>query len=182
MTATRRAVILGLSGALLAAAAPDEPSGYRMDDYRAPVPATLRGAAVLTTPEAHALWAAQAAVFVDVLPLILRPKNLPAGTLWIQRPRDDIPGSVWLPDTGYGALSPAMEAYFSHGLEAATGGERAKTVVFYCKPECWMSWNAARRAVALGMPHVAWYPDGADGWAAAGFPLERRDPTPRPGE
>jgi len=32
---------------LLVAAAPDappEPAGYRMDDYRAPTPATLRGA------------------------------------------------------------------------------------------------------------------------------------------
>ena len=37
-----------------------------------------------------------------------------------------------------------------------------------------MSWNAAKRALALGYAHVAWYPEGADGWAAAGLPLEKR--------
>ena len=28
--------------------------------------------------------------------------------------------SVWLPDTGYGALAPMMQEYFEHGLEHAT--------------------------------------------------------------
>ena len=32
----------------------------------------------------------------------------------------------------------------------------------------------------LGYSKVAWYPEGADGWAAAGLPLERRMPEPRP--
>src|SRR5262249_11885754 len=35
--------------------APSEPSDYRMSEYRAPTPATLRGALVLTTDQAHAL-------------------------------------------------------------------------------------------------------------------------------
>ena len=38
-----------------------------------------------------------------------------------------------------------------------------------------MSWNAAKRALALGYTHVAWYPEGTDGWAAADLPLEPRD-------
>ena len=44
-----------------------------MDDYRAPTPATLRGARVLTTDEAHALWEKRQAAFVDVLPQPPRP-------------------------------------------------------------------------------------------------------------
>jgi PQQ-dependent catabolism-associated CXXCW motif protein len=42
--------------------------------------------------------------------------------------------------------------------------------------ECWMSWNAAKRAVALGYARVHWYPDGTDGWAAAGLPLAEARP------
>ncbi|MBV9249747.1 MAG: PQQ-dependent catabolism-associated CXXCW motif protein, partial [Acetobacteraceae bacterium] len=90
------------------------------------------------------------------------------------------PGSIWLPDTGYGVLAPVMQEYFEHGLQEATSGNRDRTLVFYCLKDCWMSWNAAKRALALGYTHVDWYPDGTDGWAAAGFPMEAREPVPRP--
>ena len=45
-----------------------------------------------------------------------------------------------------------------------------------------MSWNAAKRALALGYADVAWYRDGTDGWSAALLPLEDSTPQPRPGE
>ena len=32
----------------------------------------------------------------------------------------------------------------------------------------------------LGYTHVAWYPEGTDGWAAHHLPLELRTPLPRP--
>ena len=159
---------------------PPEPSGYRMDDYRAPIPATLRGAIVLSTEQARADWETHDAVFIDVLPQPPRPVGLPAATIWRPKPRDDIPGSVWLPDTGYGALAPVMEDYFERGLQQATGGKRDRLIVFYCLASCWMSWNAAKRALALGYTRVAWYPEGTDGWAADGLPLEARTPVARP--
>ena len=43
-----------------------------------------------------------------------------------------------------------------------------------------MSWNAAKRALALGYKNVGWYPEGTDGWKAAGLPLESAEPTPMP--
>ena len=46
---------------------PPEPDDYRMDDYRAPTPDTLRGATVLTTEQARAIWQRHDAVFIDVL-------------------------------------------------------------------------------------------------------------------
>jgi PQQ-dependent catabolism-associated CXXCW motif protein len=165
---------------LLLAAAPPEPSGYRMEDYRSPTPATLRGAAVMTTEEARAHWEKHDALFIDVLPQPPKPVGLPAGTIWQPKPRNDIPGSIWLPDTGYGALAPVMEQYFEHGLHQATGGDRAKLIVFYCLANCWMSWNAAKRAITLGYTNVAWYPDGTDGWVADRLPLELRPPPDRP--
>jgi PQQ-dependent catabolism-associated CXXCW motif protein len=160
--------------------APPEPSGYRMEEYRAPVPATLRGAMVLSTAQAREHWEKHDAVFIDVLPQPPRPVGLPASAIWQPKPRDDIPGSVWLPDTGYGALAPVMQQYFEDGLRQATGGAQDRPIVLYCLANCWMSWNAAKRAMALGYTHVAWYPDGTDGWTADGLPLEPRTWMPRP--
>jgi PQQ-dependent catabolism-associated CXXCW motif protein len=171
---------LGVVLLLCAAGPPPEPSGYRMEDYRSATPATLQGAHVLSTAEAQAEWEKHDAAFIDVLPRPPRPAGLPAGTLWHPKERDDIPGSVWLPDTGYGALAPVMADYFERGLQQATGGRRDRPLVFYCLANCWMSWNAAKRALSLGYSRVAWYPDGTDGWAGQGLPLEMRTPRAQP--
>src|SRR5580765_8384626 len=82
---------------------PAEPPDYRLEDYRAPVPATVAGGRTIGTAEAEALWRNHRALFVDGLPAPRRPENLPAKTLWKPVPRRDIPGSLWLPDVGRGA-------------------------------------------------------------------------------
>jgi PQQ-dependent catabolism-associated CXXCW motif protein len=182
-----KAACLALIATIFAAAATraadvPEPESYRLEDYRAPTPATLHGAKVIGTQEAEKLWRSHIASFVDVLPRPPRPRNLPAGTLWRDKPRPDIPGSIWLPDTGYGELAPSMASYFVKGLEKATHGDRARLVVLYCLADCWMSWNAAKRAQEIGYSDVAWYREGTDGWLAAGLPLEEAIPEPRPEE
>jgi PQQ-dependent catabolism-associated CXXCW motif protein len=159
-----------------------EPEGYRTDNYRAPVPATLAGARVLATGEAEAIWRAGAGVFIDVLPHAPKPQNLPAATIWREKPRLNIPGSIWLPDTGYGALAVATEDYLRHGLDRASGGNRGTLLVIYCQADCWMSWNAAKRALSYGYRNVAWYPEGTDGWQRADLPVAESQPEPRPGE
>jgi PQQ-dependent catabolism-associated CXXCW motif protein len=159
---------------------PFEPEGYRTDNYRAPVPATLARALVLTTGEAEAVWRAKSGVFIDVLPRAPKPKNLPEGTVWRDTPRKNIPGSLWLPDTGYGTLPPAMDDYFQRGLVRASQGDKAALLVIYCLADCWMSWNAAKRALAYGYSNIAWYPDGTDGWERAKLPTEEAQPEPRP--
>lgn len=159
-----------------------EPQSYRTENYRAPTPATLAGARVITTAQAGAIWKAGDAAFVDVLPHAPRPTNLPAGTIWREKPRLDIPGSVWLPDTGYGELALVTEQYLRAGLAQITHGDRARPLVIYCLRNCWMSWNAAKRAVAMGYPNVAWYPDGTDGWQEVGLPLTEATPAARPSE
>ena len=81
-------------------------------------------------------------------------------------PHRDIPGSLWLPDVGRGVLSPELEGFFWHHLEAATNSRKDTEVVFYCLSDCWMSWNK-----------VYWYRDGTDGWEAAKLPMEEREPV-----
>jgi len=156
-----------------------EPEGYRTENYRAPVPATLAGAKVLATAEAEAIWRAATAVFVDVLPHAPKPPNLPAGTVWREKPRRNIPGSIWLPDTGYGSLAAATEDYLRQGLDRASKSDKSTLLVFYCQEDCWMSWNAAKRALALGYRNVAWYPLGTDGWQRADLPVADSQPQPR---
>lgn len=181
-----RWTIAGLILAAVALTAPTraqldapEPEGYRTENYRAPVPATLAGAKVLATAEAEALWRAGTGVFVDVLPHAPKPQNLPASTVWREKPRLNIPGSIWLPDTGYGSLAAATDDYLRQGLDRASKGDAATLLVFYCQEDCWMSWNAAKRALALGYRNVAWYPQGTDGWQRADLPLADSQPQPR---
>jgi len=159
-----------------------EPDGYRTENYRAPVPATLSGARVLSTQEAEAIWRAKSGIFIDVLPRPPKPKNLPEGTVWRDKPRFNIPGSMWLPDTGYGALAAPTESYLRQGLAHASGGNRQAQLVIYCQADCWMSWNAAKRALSYGYPNVAWYPEGTDGWERADLPLDQSQPEPRADE
>jgi len=53
-----------------------EPDCYRMEEYRAPTPANLKGARVFTTDEARGISQKGAAAFIDVLPQTPRPANL----------------------------------------------------------------------------------------------------------
>jgi len=156
-----------------------EPEGYRTEDYRAPTPTTLKGARVVTTAQAEQIWKSGGAIFLDVLPYAPRPTNLPPGTIWREKPRRNIPGSSWLPDTGYGALAPVTENYLRTNLARVTGGDRTKALVVYCLRDCWMSWNAAKRILSMGYANVVWYPDGTDGWAEADLPLRQSMPEPQ---
>jgi PQQ-dependent catabolism-associated CXXCW motif protein len=158
--------------------APNEPDGYRIDNYHAPTPETLEGAEVLTTAQAVELWKAKAAIFIDALARPPKPEGLPKNVVWRDPPRKDIPGSIWLANVGFGELAASMEQYFEQGLARATEGDKSRPLVFYCRRDCWASWNAAKRALTLGYRDVFWYRDGTTGWEEAGQPLELREPEP----
>jgi PQQ-dependent catabolism-associated CXXCW motif protein len=177
-----RAALFGvmMTGAAAASAQVAEPEGYRMQDYRAPTPGTVAGGTALGTAAAQTLWRAGGAVWIDVLAAPARPPNLPLQALWMPLPRRDIPGSLWLPDVGRGALSPVLERYFRAHLTATTKGRADVPIVFYCLADCWMSWNAAKRAASWGYRRVYWYRDGTDGWEAAKLPLAKAEPVRGP--
>ena len=166
----------------VAASTVPEPDGYRMDRYRAAVPATLKGATVLSTAALQRLIAGRRPVLIDVLPKTRRAKDRDQAQLWLEPKRDNLPGSVWLPNVGYGELTPEFLDYFRTELTRLTAGDPARPVVFYCDSNCWMSWNAAKRAMTeFGYTDVYWYPDGVQGWKKAGEPLVAAHEAPMPG-
>lgn len=155
-----------------------EPEGYREEPYRGLVPATLAGATVVDEDAAYEMWQAGETAFIDVLPRAPKPANLPEGTIWRDKPRNSIPGAIWLPNVGYGRIADVTADYFRAGLAEATGGDRSRALVFFCLEECWMSWNAAKRALEWGYRSVHWFPEGTDGWSTWDYPLERIEPFP----
>jgi len=171
-------VILGFGLAGPAVAEVPEPNDYRQDNYRGDVPATLKGATVVDAKQVHEMMAEEAVVVIDVLPQPPRPAELPATTLWHPPARHDIPGSIWLANVGFGGLSAEMDAYFRHALEGVSLGQKDRKLVFYCEAKCWMSWNAAKRAVEYGYTAVYWFPDGMQGWTEAGYPTLLNAPVP----
>jgi PQQ-dependent catabolism-associated CXXCW motif protein len=159
-----------------AAAPPLEPTGYRLDEYHGPTPLTVGGRPAIDTAEARRLWEAHEAVFIDVVAAPRRPGSLPAGSIWSPPPHLDIPGSVWLPDSGRGALSPELDAWFRASLVRISATRSAAPLVFYCRTDCWLSWNATKRALEWGYRAALWYRDGSDGWSEAGLPLAQAQP------
>ncbi len=154
-----------------------EPSDYRTDNYMAPVPATLKGA---TTVDAETLRQRLTdganIVLIDVLPLRRKPPDFPPTRLWRTQPRKNIPDSVWLPNVGYGDIAPEFRTYFIENLRRLTRereSDKPVELLFYCLADCWMSWNAAKRALELGFRNILWFPGGTDEWEVMGYPLER---------
>lgn len=156
----------------------EEPESYRLDEYRKPVPATLKGAKVLSGEDASKLWSDGTAVFIDVYPHAPKPPNLPAGTIWREPQHFSIENSKWLPNIGYGKLSAETEAYFKRHMEELSGGNKSKALVFFCVRNCWMSWNAAKRAMTYGYSDVYWFSEGTDAWQEIGQPIEEAKPQP----
>ncbi len=164
------AMLLAFGPALADSTVP-VPDGYRQDDYRAPVPDSVPGAEVLHLPAMRDLVARGDAVLIDVLPAPRRPDSMRPGTPWLPQPHRSLPGALWWPEVGRGALPDGAEARFTERLRAATDGDTGRLVVFFCLNDCWMSWNAARRAASLGV-RAGWFPEGVDGWEAAGLPVQ----------
>ena len=155
-----------------------EPDDYETEHYRGPVPVSLTGATVVDADAAFALWKTGHVAFIDVLPRAPKPENLPEGTIWREKPRDSIPGALWLPNVGYGELADVTHTYFRAGLDQATQGDSDHPVLFFCLDECWMSWNAAKRALEYGYTNVFWFPEGTDGWTFEDYETEDLQPEP----
>jgi PQQ-dependent catabolism-associated CXXCW motif protein len=83
-----------------------------------------------------------------------------------------IPGA-WLAQPG--SFSDDVQARSKEMLMQVTQGRQDMPLVFYClSPHCWMSYNAALRAVNAGFTNVLWYRGGVEAWkrSAQGLPRQ----------
>lgn len=148
-----------------------EPEGYRMENFRAPVPAGLSGARTVDAAELKAMLETGKPVLVDVFPAPRKPLKLAATTIWNEPVRETIANAHWLANMGFGALhADEAEAFRAELTRLSVNGTRP--LVFFCEPECWMSWNAARRALEFGFREVVWFPGGVAAWVEEGGAVE----------
>jgi len=174
---TRAALIavLCLAVTAVAAAGVPEPEGFRLDGYRGAVPDSVAGATVVHMAQLQELQRLDAVVLIDVLAAPRRPAGMLPEAPWLPTAHRDLPGSLWWPDIGRGAISPELETHLRTRLADIAASHPGSLIVFYCKADCWLSWNAAKRAAQYGVS-AGWFPEGVDGWEAAGFPTQ--DATP----
>jgi PQQ-dependent catabolism-associated CXXCW motif protein len=156
----------------------DPVTGYRIAHYRAPTPATVPGGTTVTLEELEKLRDQKNAILLDVTPSEGAGADPVTGIWSIAKPRLNMAVSIWLPDVGKGTLTPVLDGYFRDTLKALTGGDTARAIVIYCMADCWMSWNAVRRAASYGYTALYWYPDGTDGMRDWDVPLVAATPVP----
>lgn len=164
------------AGSSARAAEFDPATGYRIERYRAPVDRPVEGGAAASLDDVDRL-VKQGAALIDVMPA--RAGFDPATGRWrLADRRETIPGAVWLPEVGRGTLDATLETYLRDSLQRLLAERPGRPLVFFCMADCWMSWNAVKRAAALDFRDLHWFADGTDGWRDAGRPLVAGDPWP----
>lgn len=86
---------------------------------------------------------------------------------------EQLPGFVDAVGGHSGVEDAAADEKIKQVLAKATGGDKARPLLFYCASvECYMSYNAAIRAARLGYSRIYWLRAGLQGWQEAGYPLD----------
>ncbi|MGE0802844.1 MAG: rhodanese-like domain-containing protein [Lautropia sp.] len=179
------AVLIGLLATSLPLAAPGQPASaqppygggdpltrHEREDFgvapasrlhagpmHGPTPASIPGGQVITTQGLTALMQQRQVPFV-VVDVLGQPMMLPGAVAapWLSQP---------------GSFDDAVQAQAGSWLGQLTQGRKDVALVFYCQSrECWMSYNAALRAIRAGHSNVLWYRGGIEAWAHAGLPTQ----------
>lgn len=82
-----------------------------------------------------------------------------------------LPGAVQATPAGMGgSFDDQTQQQYGQFLQQATNGDQGRPIVTYCSGvQCWMSYNAALRAVKLGYRNVYWYRGGLEAWSQSGM-------------
>lgn len=170
-----RALVYVCLCALLASRAPaqvPEPEGYWTGPINSPVPATLTGGRVVDAAEVARLIEEEPPFVIDVSNMPKRPEGMSADAPWLPLPHQAIPGAAWIPNVGEPVINENLDEFFRTQLVQGTDEDYDRVVIVYCHELCWLSWNAAKRAISYGYRNVHWFPDGIEGWQAAGYKTE----------
>ena len=135
----------------------------RRRDYHAPTPLAIPGGRMVRTIELQSMLMGRSPPhLIDVL----------GG-----RGHRTIRGAFWLPGAGAGDLSPDESRRFVDAVAKFAAGDKSRPLAFFCADrECWLSYNAALRAIAAGYTNIMWYRGGIAAWLHAGFPMSPAEP------
>ena len=145
-------------------------SNLRRPPYTAPTPREVPGARVLRTSELRDMLASgERPLLIDVAS--------GEGRLTIE-------GAWRIKGAGRGTnFFDPVQAEFARRLSVITADDKGRPMVLFCvNPLCWLSYNAALRAVSLGYTRVYWYRGGVEAWRAAGLPTARTPVGPEAGQ
>lgn len=130
------------------------------DPMHGPTPTSIPGGQVITTKGLAALVQGRQAphILFDVLgQMETLPNAVPAA--WLAQP---------------GSFNDSVQQQVGEVLGQRTHGRKDVALVFYClSRECWMSYNAALRAIHAGYTNVLWYRGGIEAWKSAGLPMQQ---------
>jgi len=130
----------------------------RQPPYHAPTPLEIPGAQLVHTRELQAMLAgSNPPALIDVL---------------LGEGHETLTGALWLGGAGRGEnFSDPVQSSLAPLLSRLARGDKARPMVFFCaSSQCWLSYNAALRAVAAGYSRVYWYRGGIDAWMEADLP------------
>jgi rhodanese-related sulfurtransferase len=140
----------------------------RSGGMHGPTPASIPGGRLITTPEVAQLLGnlqSQALVFDVLGGQQMLPNAIPV-----------------VPAAQGGTFQDQTQQEFGNYLQQVTQGRKDRPMIFYCQSvQCWMSYNAALRAINLGYTSVLWYRGGIEAWQQAGLPLQGQG-QPGPGQ
>lgn len=125
-----------------------------------PTPNQIPGGQVITT--------------LGLVPLMQGTQGVRALVFDVLGAQQRLPGAIpAVPAAQPGSFRDDVQQQFGRMLQQATQGNREVPLVFYCQgPQCWMSYNAALRAINLGYRNVLWYRGGLEAWQHAGLPFD----------
>lgn len=179
MIAALAGLLLGSAPALAGEPAAEAPAlfdaeGYRIARYRAPIAADPTPAMRIPLTDALALVPGRDALFIDVMPAEGGVRDARSGAWRLAQTHRTITGAEWHPEAG---RMPADAALWQALEQAARAAAPERPVILFCRVDCWMSWNAARRLAASGLGNVWWLAEGTDGWHAEGRELVAAEPV-----
>ncbi len=125
-----------------------------------PTPASIPGGQVVTTKGLIGLVQGRQAPYI-LFDVLGQPETLPNAVpaAWLSQP---------------GSFNDAVQQQAAQMLAQGTQGRKDVALVFYClSRECWMSYNAALRAINAGYSNVLWYRGGIEAWKMAGQPTQQ---------
>ncbi|MEO8458964.1 MAG: rhodanese-like domain-containing protein [Dokdonella sp.] len=130
------------------------------DAMHAPTPTSIPGGRVIDTVNLLSMLSHQPPIPVVLVDAVGWPMKLPNAVT-----------AVFAAQAG--SFQDQSQQQFGQLLQSATQGNRSQPVVVYCAdPHCWMSYNAALRAINLGYQNVFWYRGGIASWQQAGLPTQ----------